>query len=170
MGPSWDANSCSATQNKWVQRHCTYSVTYDRPWLYYFRNGIVCSSVDHFWLLNTEQQWNPYDPVSTKKRHFAFGPLSVHTAIFLKIQSMQFYVGWWSRRIPEIESKSLQPFSRNCHFWGDPSERLLFWDLKRAHSPGTDIWRITPKSRIWINSVQPYTYIQTHKRHLKNTS
>jgi hypothetical protein len=52
--------------------------------------GIDCSLVDHCWLLNTEQyaSWDP----------------SVHTVIFLKIPSMQFYLGTLAPQITKIDT------------------------------------------------------------------
>jgi hypothetical protein len=44
---------------KSVRRYRMYFLTYDWPWLHYFGNEIDYCSVDHCWLLNTEQQWNP---------------------------------------------------------------------------------------------------------------
>jgi hypothetical protein len=45
----------------YVQRHCTHFHICESHWLHYCGNEINCCSVDHCWLLNTEQHRNPSD-------------------------------------------------------------------------------------------------------------
>jgi hypothetical protein len=44
------------TEKKWLQRHCTYFLIYDRPWVFSLDIKSVFS-VEHCLLQNTEQQW-----------------------------------------------------------------------------------------------------------------
>lgn len=62
-----------------MQRHCTYFLTHNLPWLDYSGKKTDCCLVDYRWLLNTEQ-WRLVVLVSAQLAYHIW-VLSVHTVI-----------------------------------------------------------------------------------------
>jgi hypothetical protein len=126
-----------------VLGHCTCFLIYNWPLLCYLGNEMDCCSVDHSWLLSTEQQWLPCDWRASFKKggilrldhwctYHSFSEDVTYAVVFRNIVSVNYW--HWIKIVRAVfENITILFFGNSC-------EGLLFlfifteWQTNRWHA------------------------------------